>query len=291
MSDPWFKFYASDWLAGTMMLTAAERGIYISLIAAMYDAGGPIPNEPRRLARLTGASNSALKKAVQTLLEDGKLELDERGYLFNSRVKSELRHRSLRSEKARVAGEISQQKQRASSDLVQQEASHTRSQKPEPEYTTLNAREVSDALFEAVGGAMADPARSPGVMVMSEPLSWLRSGADPDLDILPTLRAKAANRPPGSIGSWAYFTAAVMEAKARRERAHETPEITDEPTTRPAKFSGSAERGRAASEQRKSAWLDAVEELDGGAGSGERPERQSGDYGSGRRVASLTGTG
>lgn len=298
MSDAWFKFYPSDWLAGTRGLTMAEAGLYVTLTAMMYERGGPVDMEPGRLARLCGATPAAFKKALASLVDCGKI-IETEGGLWSSRVQKELKKRAVKREKASQSAsarwEKEQQKQLPSdASAGETHSNDDATRKPEsqrPEYTTLNAREVSDALFEAAGDAMADPARSPGVMVMSEPLSWLRSGADPELDILPTIRAKAANRPPGSVGSWAYFTAAIMDAKARREREHQTPEISDDQPSRQAKHQSAAERGRAASQQRKSAWLDAVAELDGGAGGHERPERPRGDHGGHGRIAPIARTG
>ncbi|SMO69583.1 YdaU family protein [Paracoccus laeviglucosivorans] len=94
MSDsPFFQFYPSDWLAGTRGLTAAETGIYITLIAMMYEAEGPVPNDPKRLARLCGTTPAAFLKAVDALVETGKLTHDERGF-FNRRAGIEIEKRS-----------------------------------------------------------------------------------------------------------------------------------------------------------------------------------------------------
>ena len=82
MSDsPFFQFYPSDWLAGTRGLTAAETGVYITLVAMMYEAEGPIPNDAKRLARLCGSTPAAFKKCIDGLLATGKLSQDERGFL------------------------------------------------------------------------------------------------------------------------------------------------------------------------------------------------------------------
>lgn len=103
MSDgPWVRFFASDWLAGTRGMTAAETGIYITLIAMMYERGGKIPNETCRLARLCGASNSSFKRALGTLIEDGKIIADGE-FLTNERVVEELSYSRKKSSVARDA--------------------------------------------------------------------------------------------------------------------------------------------------------------------------------------------
>ena len=94
MSDsPFVHFYPSDWLAGTRGLTAAETGVYITLIAMMYESEGPIPDDRKRLARLCGATQSAFNSALEGLIETGKITHDERGF-FNRRVEIEIEKRS-----------------------------------------------------------------------------------------------------------------------------------------------------------------------------------------------------
>lgn len=86
---PWVKFYPGDWIAGTSQLMAVERGIYISLLAHMYDTGGPLKYEPKRLSMICGCSRQQLVKTVELLLQDpGKLRLED-NFLTNERVKIE----------------------------------------------------------------------------------------------------------------------------------------------------------------------------------------------------------
>lgn len=100
--NPWVRFFPSDWLAGTRGLTCSETGIYISLVAMMYERGGRIKDEPARLARMCGASNSVFKKALETLIAERKI-VSEGGYLSNKRVVEELSYSSEKSEVARAA--------------------------------------------------------------------------------------------------------------------------------------------------------------------------------------------
>ena len=87
---PWFKFYPGDWIAGTSQLMAVERGIYMSLLAHMYDTGGGLKYEPKRLSMICGCSRQQLIKTVDLLLvSPGKLKLED-GFITNERVKSEL---------------------------------------------------------------------------------------------------------------------------------------------------------------------------------------------------------
>ena len=81
---PWVKFYPSDWLAGTRGMSALETGVYITLIATMYEKQAPIKEDTGRLARVCGASNSAFKKALAVLVYEGKIARTN-GLLCNHR--------------------------------------------------------------------------------------------------------------------------------------------------------------------------------------------------------------
>ena len=70
---PFVKFFVSDWLAGTRGLSAAETGVYITLIAMMYERGGPIEEDHRRLSRLCGCAKPTFSKIIGTLADLGKI--------------------------------------------------------------------------------------------------------------------------------------------------------------------------------------------------------------------------
>nr|WP_272939091.1 MULTISPECIES: YdaU family protein [Sinorhizobium] len=108
---PWIRFFPSDWLAGTRGMSAVETGVYITLIATMYERGEPIPEDHGRLARLCGSSNSAFAKAIETLIDEGKITRVDGG-LWNDRVEKEQVYLSEKSEVARRAGIISAEKRK-----------------------------------------------------------------------------------------------------------------------------------------------------------------------------------
>ena len=101
-STPWFKFFPSDWLSGTRGLSASETGIYITLIAMMYDHGKPLSMDQTRLARICGATQRQLAAALERLIADGKI-IRLPGGLWNSRVASEMQSRDEKISCAREA--------------------------------------------------------------------------------------------------------------------------------------------------------------------------------------------
>jgi len=90
----------------------------------------------------------------------------------------------------------------------------------------LDGREAE--IYEALGENERHRANS-CFLVLSEPINWLDSGCDFDLDILPTIQSLSARNP--NIKSWSYFSNAVFEA--RDARLAPAPTGTNFPTTKP----------------------------------------------------------
>ena len=98
MSDPWFKFYASDWLAGTRGLTSSETGIYITLVSMMYERGEAIQRDDKRLSRLCGCTKASFTKALDALINERKITHVD-GALSQDRVEKEREKRQEKSQK------------------------------------------------------------------------------------------------------------------------------------------------------------------------------------------------
>lgn len=79
MNGPFIPFYTSDFLAGTGGMTAATKGVYITLLCLIYEAEGPIPQPWETLARRCGCTLPAFKKAVQALSDEGKITVTDAG--------------------------------------------------------------------------------------------------------------------------------------------------------------------------------------------------------------------
>lgn len=107
MSDgaPWVKFFPSDWLTGTRGMSAAETGVYITLLMMMYEKGGAIPLNASKLARLCGVPAAPFQKILDTLVSTEKVSIDG-GMISNSRAKKELAAIKNRSDEAAKAASI-----------------------------------------------------------------------------------------------------------------------------------------------------------------------------------------
>ena len=98
-------FYPSDWMAGTAGLSDAERGVYITLIARMYEMAGPIERDDERLFRVCGSkSKASFVKALSYLISEGKIVFAE-GALFNEKVAKVIKQTTEKSDKAKAAAQ------------------------------------------------------------------------------------------------------------------------------------------------------------------------------------------
>lgn len=161
MSSAWIKFYPSDWLSGTRGMSAAETGVYITLIAMMYEREGPVPNEPKRLARQMGMTPAALEKVVDELLGQGKILLTEEGF-WKDRVAKEIKFRAEKSEAAAESaskrwGKTQEKQPQSDANALptQSEGNATRYQIPEERDKSLSSAQVVDEIFRIIPKAKA----------------------------------------------------------------------------------------------------------------------------------------
>lgn len=161
MSAAWIKFYPSDWLSGTRGLNAAETGVYITLIAMMYEREGPVPNEPKRLARQIGMTAGAFEKVIEELLGQGKILLTEEGF-WKDRVAKEIKNREEKSESAKTSAQTRWQKSKkkqtqfdANASETQCEVDATRYQIPEERDKSLSYAQVSEEILKIIPKAKA----------------------------------------------------------------------------------------------------------------------------------------
>ena len=159
MSDPWFKFYASDWLGGTRGLTSSETGIYITLVAMMYERGEALHRDDKRLSRLCGCTKASFTKAVDALIYEDKITLVD-GALSNNRVEKERKNRQEKSQKASLSAQerwraeavkTKQKQQSDDADAFQDGCEtdaipDTRGQKPDKKDTNVSTKNAKSKI-------------------------------------------------------------------------------------------------------------------------------------------------
>lgn len=230
---PWFKFYPSDWLSGTRGLTAVESGVYIGLIAMMYDHGCSLEWDDKRLSRHCGADVRQFQRALKILIDDGKIIVVD-GRLWNDRAATEMQERAAKVCMAQQAGRVSQkvkkqQKQNENSTDVHQEV-NGRSTIPESEServlcSVARARDPDhdlETVLREAAGWENEP--HPNLMIIGAIAATISAGADLEMDVIPVVRGLAPKiRPLG----WKYFIGPIQQAQADRIKASTGPPASD----------------------------------------------------------------
>jgi uncharacterized protein YdaU (DUF1376 family) len=84
-------FYFDEYIAGVAgSLNAEEQGAYWMICALIMSEGGPIENNPRRLAMLCGVRPADIKRLIEKLIRKGKIRVQSDGKLCQNRAQSEV---------------------------------------------------------------------------------------------------------------------------------------------------------------------------------------------------------
>jgi uncharacterized protein YdaU (DUF1376 family) len=129
--SPFIPFYTSDFLGGTGGMTAATKGVYITLLCLMYESEGPLAQKWDMLSRRCGATLPAFKNAVQDLIDDGKIVILDGG-IWSEKCEKHLSQRRDRSISASAAANKRWQKTEQKQGQADANASVPQC-KPEPE--------------------------------------------------------------------------------------------------------------------------------------------------------------
>jgi uncharacterized protein YdaU (DUF1376 family) len=128
---PYIPFYTSDFLGGTGGMTAATKGVYITLLCLMYEADGPLTQQYDTLARRCGCTLPAFKRAVQALEDDGKVVVLDDG-LWSQKCEKHVAQRRERRRSATSAAKTRWEKTKEKQGEADKAAMRKACQ-PEPE--------------------------------------------------------------------------------------------------------------------------------------------------------------
>lgn len=138
---PYVPFYTSDFLAGTSGMTAATKGVYITLLCLMYEAEAPLPQSWETLSRRCGCTLPAFRKAIESLSDDAKISLTDAG-LWSQKCDKHIAHRRERQSSAKAAAKKRWEKDKQKQSKPYAEASSAQCQ-PEPEPDIREDTDVS----------------------------------------------------------------------------------------------------------------------------------------------------
>ena len=182
MSDsPFVPFYTSDFLAGTSGMTAATKGVYITLLSLMYEAEAPLPQSWETLARRCGCTKSSFRKAIETLEDDAKIHVTDAG-IWSEKCDKHIAQRRERSDSAKAAAKKRWEKEQQKQGSADTTASSAQC-KPEPYPEPKSKRDTNVSPKKTHGTRLPDDWSLPkawGDWAVSEgyPESSVRDQAD-----------------------------------------------------------------------------------------------------------------
>jgi uncharacterized protein YdaU (DUF1376 family) len=98
---PFMQLYVADYIGDTLHLTTEQHGAYLLLLMAMWRAGGSLPNEEHKLARIVGLSPARWRRVSGDVLAF----FDEiNGQITQKRLAAEIEKAKEKSAKRAEAG-------------------------------------------------------------------------------------------------------------------------------------------------------------------------------------------
>lgn len=134
-APPYMRFFFADYTVDTPHLTRNEHGVYFLLIKAMWVAGGKLPADERRLARIALCTEAEWMEVRETILPFFRRR---GGIIRHKRIDAEIEHYKSRSESASRAGKQSAfQKRKKNNAKTSTDVERTLNQsEPEPDCRT-----------------------------------------------------------------------------------------------------------------------------------------------------------
>ena len=130
-ASPYVPFYTSDFLGGTSGMTAASKGVYITLLCLIYEAEAPLSQSWDTLARRCGCTLPAFKRSVEALQDDGKIEVTGAG-IWSEKCEKHIMQRRERQSSAASAAKTRWEKIKENQSPTDKGALNPQCQ-PEPE--------------------------------------------------------------------------------------------------------------------------------------------------------------
>jgi uncharacterized protein YdaU (DUF1376 family) len=215
---PFMQLYVSDFVGDTMHLSTEQIGAYMLLLMAMWNAGGKLPADDQKLARVVRMSVKKWKAISADLMsffdEDGESICHHR--LTKELQKSESKSQSRASAGAKGGAAKALKDKDAGVANASRLPQHLPDTRNHIAASQQRAPDLVDRLAEAAGIRGNLP---PGLAFPGEIIGLMQAGFDLDADILPAIRA----RPNSKVRSWAYFVPQIREAAERKSGAASIP--------------------------------------------------------------------
>jgi uncharacterized protein YdaU (DUF1376 family) len=212
---PFMQLYVSDFIGDTLQLSTEQIGAYMLLLMAMWNAGGKLPSDDAKLARVVRMSVKKWRSISVDMM--GFFERDAET-IWHNRLTKELQ-KSERKTDLRAAAGAKGGTAKAFKDKGVALANAT----PQPQHL-LDTRVQKEAASQLGASAflydrLIDAASARGqchqnlAMGIGPITDLVAKGFDPDTDILPVIRERANP----TIRSWTYFVTIIVQRHAERQ--------------------------------------------------------------------------
>jgi uncharacterized protein YdaU (DUF1376 family) len=220
---PFMQLYVSDFLGDTLELSTEGIGAYMLLLMAMWNAGGTLPDDDGKLARITRMSVKRWRAVAADLLDF--FERDN-GRITHQRLSKELQKSESKSQSRASAGAEGGRAKAlkdkntslASATGLPQHLPDTRDQKVIEPIAQRTPPPREPLLFDKLCSAAGfDQQKLPHhkLLQFGAISDLIGKGYSLEADILPAVRDVAASG--ATFTSWSYFVPIVTERVAKRD--------------------------------------------------------------------------
>ncbi len=190
---PFMQLYVSDFIGDTLHLSTEQIGAYMLLLMAMWNAGGKLPSDEAKLARVTRMSVKKWKAIADDLLPFFEIVGDE---IRHNRLTKELQKSESKSQSRAAAGAAGG----AAKALKEQEARLANAKRSSQHLPDTITREESSSLRSedssepkksppTVRAVIELPATSNEIVPVTEEDIAEWRGAFPAVDVIQQLRS------------------------------------------------------------------------------------------------------
>ena len=212
---PFMQLYVSDFVGDTLQLSTEQIGAYMLLLMAMWNAGGRLPADDQKLARVVRMSVKKWRSISADLMAffDG-----DNAHIWHNRLTKELQKSEGKSQSRAAAGA------KGGTAKALKDKAHTVAKATEmPQHLPEAINQIAasqqpreDDLVDRLAAAAGIKGNlPPGLAFAGEIIGLMQAGFDLEADILPVIKAKPNPR----ARTWGYFVPQIRDAAERKASA------------------------------------------------------------------------
>lgn len=208
------QLYVSDYLGDTRHLSCEQHGAYLLLLMTMWNAGGSLPDDDVKLARIVGLSVKKWKAIRDDVIA---FFTTTDGLIGHNRMTKELQKSEAKSHSRASAGARGgRAKALKDKDAHVVNASRLLQHLPDTrDHMAASQQRAPAFLYDQLLEAASARGNCHQALAMGiQPIvDLLAKGYDLDADVLPVIREKADP----SRRSWSYFVTIIVQRQAEKQ--------------------------------------------------------------------------